>query len=329
MGRKIKYIVIAILVITTCMSFLMKTTYAANDDDKVKKAIEEMGKQNSSNVLGTGAGLDSRNTYPNIKKEAEKKDLSKIVEWWNLIKDKSDKYPGQWACLNANINDLVKDNQIERVGKDENGKYASVKLHESKTNLSAKEIMKQSSSDIDKLNETDLDAQIKTLEKDIKDGNLSESDKKKYEEKIEELKKKKEELEKNNTRINGETDGKATPKATGNFSRFASTQKNKEHTPDEIITEADKFVEDGAKEESPLETSAMKNVSNTIYNIFLAAGTAASVIVGMILGIKFMLANVEGKAEVKQAMIPYIIGCVVLFGAFGIWKIVLILMSNL
>ena len=35
-----------------------------------------------------------------------------------------------------------------------------------------------------------------------------------------------------------------------------------------------------------------------------------------------MLGSIEEKAQVKEALIPFIIGCIVVFGAFGIWKIV-------
>ena len=44
-------------------------------------------------------------------------------------------------------------------------------------------------------------------------------------------------------------------------------------------------------------------------------------IIGTVLGIKFMVASAEDKAEVKKALVPYIIGCAVIFGAFTIWNI--------
>ena len=41
-----------------------------------------------------------------------------------------------------------------------------------------------------------------------------------------------------------------------------------------------------------------------------------------------MLGSVEEKADIKAAMVPFIIGCVVVFGAFGIWKIVVTIGNN-
>lgn len=45
-------------------------------------------------------------------------------------------------------------------------------------------------------------------------------------------------------------------------------------------------------------------------------------IVGTILGIQFMIASAEEKAKVKETLVPYIVGCIVIFGAFTIWSIV-------
>ena len=34
-----------------------------------------------------------------------------------------------------------------------------------------------------------------------------------------------------------------------------------------------------------------------------------------------MIGSAEEKAQIKDALIPFIIGCIIVFGAFGIWKI--------
>lgn len=58
-----------------------------------------------------------------------------------------------------------------------------------------------------------------------------------------------------------------------------------------------------------------------------ALGIALSVIVGSLIGIKFMFGGIEEKVKMKEVIIPYIIGCVIVFGAFGIWKLVIILIT--
>ena len=42
-----------------------------------------------------------------------------------------------------------------------------------------------------------------------------------------------------------------------------------------------------------------------------------------------MIASAEDKAEIKEALVPYILGCVLIFGAFAIWKIVITILNNL
>ena len=36
-----------------------------------------------------------------------------------------------------------------------------------------------------------------------------------------------------------------------------------------------------------------------------------------------MIGGTEGQAKVKEMIIPFVVGCVIVFGAFGIWKIAL------
>lgn len=94
----------------------------------------------------------------------------------------------------------------------------------------------------------------------------------------------------------------------------------------DMITDADSFVNSG---ETINNQEGLQKFSKTFYNIMLEIGTAVAVIVGMIIGIKFMTSSVEGKAEIKQLLIPYIVGCVVVFGGFGIWALVVNILQRI
>lgn len=89
----------------------------------------------------------------------------------------------------------------------------------------------------------------------------------------------------------------------------------------DVISGGDGFLQAGKNEEITIDDNKLQNTSNMIYNILLILGMCIAVIVAAILGIKFMIGSVEEKAQVKDALIPFIVGCVVIFGAFGIWKI--------
>ncbi len=99
------------------------------------------------------------------------------------------------------------------------------------------------------------------------------------------------------------------------------------HTPDEIIKEANDFVGQGTA--VPINGENLKGASSTLYNLLLSIGIFLSVAIGVYLGVKFMLSTAEDKAKVKEALIPYIVGCVVIFSAFIIWKLAIELLSGI
>ena len=66
-----------------------------------------------------------------------------------------------------------------------------------------------------------------------------------------------------------------------------------------------------------------------VFNILVSLGTIIVVVVGGILGIKYMAASAEDKANIKETMTPYILGAIVIFGAFGIWKMVTTVLTSI
>lgn len=96
----------------------------------------------------------------------------------------------------------------------------------------------------------------------------------------------------------------------------------------DIIEKGNEFIEKG-KNEVTINYVGLRDTSNVIFNILLLLGTFMTAIVGAIIGIKYMLASAEDKAKVKESMIPYILGCIVIFGATGIWKICMKIFSIL
>ena len=101
----------------------------------------------------------------------------------------------------------------------------------------------------------------------------------------------------------------------------------KDGTLQDMISDGDKFITAG--NENTISAESLQNLSGRIYNILLEIGVGVSVIIGIILGIKFMLSGVEEKAEVKKMIWVYVVGCVVIFGSFGIWKIVVTILEQI
>ena len=94
----------------------------------------------------------------------------------------------------------------------------------------------------------------------------------------------------------------------------------------DIFTKGDKWTEKG---KIMVDEENLEDTSTDIFSIVFYIGMALALIVGMILGIQFMMASTENKAKIKEALIPYCVGCAVIFGGFGIWKIAVTVLNNL
>lgn len=96
----------------------------------------------------------------------------------------------------------------------------------------------------------------------------------------------------------------------------------------EVIEDGKNFLNSGDSQNKVIDDGNLKNVNSKIYNILLTCGIAAAVIVGAVLGITFIFSSAEGKAKISETLVPYIVGCFVVFGAFAIWKITINIGNN-
>lgn len=71
-----------------------------------------------------------------------------------------------------------------------------------------------------------------------------------------------------------------------------------------------------------INEAQLRSTSNFIYKLAVAIGIVVMFIVGTILSIKFIVSSAEDKAKVKEALIPFYVGCAIVIGSFTIWDIV-------
>lgn len=90
---------------------------------------------------------------------------------------------------------------------------------------------------------------------------------------------------------------------------------------EDVMTSGNSFIKSADNSLIKIRDDKLEVVSGGIFNILYYIGTALSILVGAILGIQIMITSASEKAKVKEALIPYIIGCFIIFGAFNIWKI--------
>ena len=96
---------------------------------------------------------------------------------------------------------------------------------------------------------------------------------------------------------------------------------------DDMIGDADRFINSAG--DSTISQTSLQKFSKTYYNILFTIGVVVATLVGLVLGIRFMISGAEGKANIKELLVPYIVGCVVVFGAFAIWKLLVSILSGM
>ena len=114
------------------------------------------------------------------------------------------------------------------------------------------------------------------------------------------------------------------------FGEIFETGENFIETGENAYLQIENEIErENEKNKEQQRDEKLKEISSAIYNTLLGIGITLSVVVGAILGIKFMISSVDEKAQIKEALVAYVAGCVVIFGAFGIWKLVITLGNSL
>lgn len=67
-----------------------------------------------------------------------------------------------------------------------------------------------------------------------------------------------------------------------------------------------------------VDDGKIDEVGATIIGILKSVGMVISVVILIVLGIKYMMGSAEEKASYKKTMIPYLVGAVLIFGASSI-----------
>lgn len=85
----------------------------------------------------------------------------------------------------------------------------------------------------------------------------------------------------------------------------------------DVLTNIESYIPN----DSDSGNDKVEEKASVILTIITNIGIILSVLMSAIIGVKYMLASIEEKAEYKQEMIPYLIGSALLFGISTIVKI--------
>lgn len=81
-------------------------------------------------------------------------------------------------------------------------------------------------------------------------------------------------------------------------------------------------VEPSALSGTTPQDKSIQNVGNKIIGVLQTVGVVISVIVLIVLGIKYMMGSAEEKAEYKKTMMPYVIGAALIFAASALAQVI-------
>ena len=79
------------------------------------------------------------------------------------------------------------------------------------------------------------------------------------------------------------------------------------------LTEPHEITANGA--DDSITTETIGKAGKNIISILQAVGVVLSVVVLIVIGIKYMMGSAEEKAEYKKTLMPYIIGAALIFAA--------------
>lgn len=77
------------------------------------------------------------------------------------------------------------------------------------------------------------------------------------------------------------------------------------------------------------DDSGLTSIGQKIISIISTVAIVISVIVLLVIGIKYMMGSASEKAEYKKTMIPYLVGAIIIFGAGAIAQVVVNLASSI
>ena len=93
---------------------------------------------------------------------------------------------------------------------------------------------------------------------------------------------------------------------------------------DDSLSAGKSFIETPANQsvKNGINEPPIVNTTKDIYRILMVAGVIVAAGVILVLGILIMTGSIEQKAKAKEMLIPFVVGCVVVFGSLTIWQMV-------
>lgn len=92
--------------------------------------------------------------------------------------------------------------------------------------------------------------------------------------------------------------------------------------------DAQAFIDNGYKQAGKIDYTNIANEFAGLGQILTMVGAGVMVAVTTYMGIKYLTAGPEAQAKLKTQLIGVVVSGVVIFGAYGIWKLVVEIAST-
>lgn len=119
--------------------------------------------------------------------------------------------------------------------------------------------------------------------------------------------------------ING---GNTTKTNTTKNSTSSSNSTSGGTTYDESLGDLDQY------KGTTMDSKKLEHMGKGILSVIQVIGTVLSVVILIIIGIKYMLGSVEEKADYKKTLVPYVVGAFILFTGTLIPQLIYKIMQN-
>lgn len=96
----------------------------------------------------------------------------------------------------------------------------------------------------------------------------------------------------------------------------------------QIQSQANSWLGEGSSNQ-PISQQTIKDNLLPIANILVGIATIVFLVVGSIIGVKYIMAGADDKAKLKEKLIWFVIAMVAVYGAVGIFNLIVNVMNTI
>lgn len=116
---------------------------------------------------------------------------------------------------------------------------------------------------------------------------------------------------------------------SGTSDTTTKTYGSGEEMASDIKKQADDFIDQG-KNQSPISSRDITENLMPIANIIVYIATGVFIVVGAILGLKYMLAqDMQERAQIKKNLIWFVVAMIIVYGGVGIYNVVVSILNGI